>query len=202
MKRGYLLEVVLGVLLTGSTAYAQVGMRGGSAGRGVTGFGNSGFNGHVAPASFHGDSGMRASFPVQRNMGEPRGFGHPGIVGDRGSGDRRMFSPRGGFGDRHVFRGGLFEHGCGHGHGLVVFAYGVPYFYYPDYGYCDSAPYYAPCYAPDPSTEYTPDPGTQTAQYANQDADSYYQPGYQWGGELKLYHVTMEIGRASCRERV
>ena len=187
MKRAYL-DIVLGVLLAGSSAYAQMGMRGGPTGGTMAGFSNRGFGGHVAPASFHGDFGMRASFPVQRNMGEPRGFGYPGGVGGKISGDRRMFPPRGGFGDRRVFRGGLFEHGCGHGHGVVVFAYGVPYFYYPDYGYYDSASYYAP----GPSTEYTPDPDTQTEQYANQDADSYYQPGYQWGGELKLYHVTMD----------
>jgi hypothetical protein len=77
----------------------------------------------------------------------------------------------------------------------------VPFYYYPNYGYYnaapyygyyDSAPYYATDYAPGPSTEYTPNPDTQTEQYANQGADSYYQPGYQWGGELKQYHVTMD----------
>jgi len=91
---------------------------------------------------------------------------------------------------------------------VVVFAYGVPYYCYPGSGYYDAAPYYGPYdgsyyapygasydtpyYAPGPATEYTSDPDTQTEQYANQDADSYYQPGYQWGGELKSFHVTMD----------
>jgi len=126
-------------------------------------------------------------------MGEhPGGVNHPGVVGNRISGDRREFSSRGGFDDRRVCRGGLFEHDRGHGHGVVVFAFGVPYFYYPSYGYYDSAPYNAPDYGPGPATEYTPVPDTQTGQYANQDADSYYEPGNQWGSELKLYHVTMD----------
>lgn len=78
----------------------------------------------------------------------------------------------------------------------------MPYYCYPGYGYADygypSDAYYepAPVYAADDSadasTEYTTDPDTQTQEYSNQDADAYYQPGYQWGGELKLYHVTMD----------
>jgi len=71
--------------------------------------------------------------------------------------------------------------------------FGVPYYcYYPNYGYYGSAPYYAPDYPAVPAAEYTPVPDTQTGQYANQDADSYYEPGSQWGGELKQYHVTMD----------
>jgi hypothetical protein len=154
----------------------------------MAGSGNGGVVERGTPASFHGGSGSRVNVSVQRNMGNPRGIGQPGIVGDRGLGDRRVLVSRGGFGDRRVFRGGLFDHGFAHGHGVVVFAYGVPYCYYPDYGYYDSAA----CSTPDSSTEYTSNPDTQTEQSADQDTDSYYQPGYQWGGELKLYHVTMD----------
>jgi hypothetical protein len=39
---------------------------------------------------------------------------------------------------------------------------------------------------------YTAGTDTQSEPYVPQDADSYYQPGFQWGGELKLYHVTMD----------
>ena len=198
MKRAYL-EVVLGTLLTGFSAYAQSGMRGGPAAGTMPSNGNGASIVHAPPTSFHGGSGVRASVPVQRNMGDPRSFGHHGIAGDRGFGGRREFGRRGDFGDRHFdFHGRHFDHGFGHGRGTVVFVFGVPYYsYYPGYsypysGYYDSAPYEAPYYAPGPSTEYTSAPDTQTEQYANQGADSYYQPGNQWGGELKLYHVTMD----------
>ena len=197
MKLAYL-EVVLGALLTGFSAYAQTGMRGSPAVAimptvaTTPAIGNGGVGGHVAPVPSHGGSGVRVTLPAQRNMGEhPGGVNHPGVVGNRISGDRREFSSRGGFDDRRVCRGGFFEHGRGHEHGVVVFAFGVPYFYYP-YGYYDSAPYYAPDYGPSPSTGYAPVPNTQTESYANQGADSYYQPGSQWGGELKQYHVTMD----------
>jgi hypothetical protein len=184
MKRA--LGGLLGVILTGFSAYAQ--MRGGSAVGTTAGFGNGGVVERGAPASFHGGSSSRVNVSMQRNMGNPRGIGQPGIVGDRGLGDRRVFVSRGGFGDRRVFRGELFGRGFAHGHGVVIFAYGVPCYYNPDYGSYDSAPYYAT----DSSTEYTTDPDTQTEQYANQGADSYYQRGSQWGGELKLYYVTMD----------
>jgi hypothetical protein len=45
---------------------------------------------------------------------------------------------------------------------------------------------------PDSAPEYPADPGTQMEQSTNPDTDSFYQPGYQWGGEMKLYHVTMD----------
>ena len=194
MKRA-ILDITLGVLLVGASAYAQMGTRAGS----VTGtresFGNGGSIERAPAPSFHGAPGPRVNAPMPGHMMvDPRSFGHPGVIGDRGPGDRRTFGQRGDFGDRRVFRGGLFEHGFGHGRGVVIFAYGVPYYYYPDYGYDGSAPYYAPdsSYVPDSAVEYTSDPDTQTQQYTNQDADSYYQPGYQWGGEMKLYHVTMD----------
>jgi len=100
-----------------------------------------------------------------------------------------MGDPRGDFGDRHIdLHGRHFDHGFAHGCGVVIFAYGVPYYYYPDYGYYDLGPYTTA----DSSTGYTAAPDTQSEQSAPQDADSYYQPGFQWGGELKLYHVTMD----------
>jgi hypothetical protein len=193
MKRTFL-DVVVGVLLVGTSAYAQMGTRGSSVGGTRESSGNGGSIERAPAPSFHGAPGPRVNAPMPSHMSDPRGFGHPGIVGDRGRGDRRDFGQRSDFGDRRVFRGGLFEHGFGRGRGVVVFVYGVPYCYYPDYGYDDSAPYYAPAssYVPDSSTEYAPDPDTQTEQYTNQDADSYYQPGYQWGGEMKLYHVTLD----------
>ena len=70
----------------------------------------------------------------------------------------------------------------------MIFAYGVPYYYYPDYGYYDLGPYSSA----DSSMGYTTGTDTPTEPYAGQDLDSFYQPGYQWGGELKLYHVTMD----------
>ena len=70
----------------------------------------------------------------------------------------------------------------------MIFAFGVPYYYYPDYGYYDLGPY-SPA---DSSMGYTSASDTPTETYANPDTDSFYQPGYQWGGELKLYHVTMD----------
>jgi hypothetical protein len=192
MKRAYL-DVVLGLILTGSVAYAQTGMRGSSAGGMETGSRNGGgFVEHSAPASFHGNSGMRGSVSIQRSVGEPRGFSHPGAGSERNSGDRRMFLPsRGDFGDRRVFRGGLFDNGFGRGRGVVVFAYGVPYCYPSGDGYYDSAPYSTP----DSSTDYNTDPDTQnipTVESTNPDTNSYYQPGSQWGSEMKLYHVTMD----------
>jgi hypothetical protein len=120
-------------------------------------------------------------------MGEPRGFSHTGISGDRLSDGRRLFVPRGGFGDQHIFRGGLFDNGFARGRGVVILAYGVPYCYSSDNG--DSSALYG---APDSSAGYTTDPDTQTGESTSQDTDSYYQPGYQWGGEMKLYHVTMD----------
>jgi len=197
VKPGYLLEVVLGVLLTASPTYAQVMMKSGPTGGSAVSSGNRGLNGHIALATFRGGSGMRANFPVQRNTGMSPGFHHPGFVGDRFSGGRGTFFPRRDFGDRRGFRGGHFDHGFGHSHNVIVFGFGAPFFgvpwcYYPAYGYYNSTPYYAPDYGPGPASEYTPNPDTQTEQYTNQDADSYYQPGYQWGGELKLYHVTMD----------
>lgn len=193
MKRAFL-NVVLGLVLSGSMAYAQAGMRGGSSRGTETGSRNGGgFNERAAPAPFHGNSGMRGSVSFQRTMGESRGFNHLGISSERFSGNRRMFFPRAGFGDRHIFRGGLFDNGFARGGGVVVFVAGVPYCSYPDYGYSDNGsgdP--VPYYAPDSSTEYTSDPGAQTEESTNQDTDSYYQPGSQWGGEMKLYHVTMD----------
>ena len=64
----------------------------------------------------------------------------------------------------------------------------MPYYYYPDYGYYDLGPYSAA----DSSMGYTAAMDTQSEPYVPQDADSYYQPGFQWGGELKLYHVTID----------
>ena len=193
MKRACL-QMVLGVILgVGSSAYAQIPGRGSNGGN-VAGAHNEGFVEHAPPASFHGISGSRGSGgPVSRNVGNGRVFMHgpPGGV-------RRGFPQRNGFGDRRIFRGGLFDHGFGRGRGIVVFAYGVPYYWNPpDYGYADSgyngpAPIQTMDAATDTSTEYTTDPDTQTEEYSNQDTDAYYQPGYQWGGELKLFHVTMD----------
>ena len=185
MKRAYL-QVVLGLIVAGSSAYAQRVVSGGGTGRG-----ESGFVEHARPASFHGGSA-----PV--NIGAPRGFSRSSFVGDRSSGNHRVYFRPGDFGDHRVFRGGLFDHGYGHGRGVVVFAYGVPYYWYPssydytDSGYDGPAPVYAAEAATDTSAEYTTDPDTQTEEYSNQDTDAYYQPGYQWGGELKLFHVTID----------
>src|SRR5271154_5444764 len=110
MKRAYL-GAVLGALLVGTSAYAQMGPRGGSVSGARESFGNGGSMERAPAPSFHGApaSGPRVNAPAPRNMGEPRGFGHPGIVGDRGPGDRRTFGSRGDFGDQRVFRGGLFD---------------------------------------------------------------------------------------------
>jgi hypothetical protein len=122
-------------------------------------------------------------------MGDPRGVGHPGIVGDRVTGGRREFGPHGDLDGRHFeLHGRHFDHHFFHGRGVVIFAYGVPYYYYPDYGYYDLGPY-SPA---DSSMGYTAGTDTPTQPYADQDLDSFYEPGYQWGGELKLYHVTMD----------
>src|ERR1017187_9750560 len=188
MNRAYL-GVLLGLISTGSSAYAQTGMRGGPAGGIPAGSGNSTLIDHVPPATVHGDPGGRMNVPNQENMGDPRGVGHPGIVGDSGSGGRRESGPHGDFGGRHIeLHGRHFDHHFVHGPGIIIFAYGVPYYYYPDYGYYDLGPYSAA----DSSMGYTAGTDTQSEPYVPQDADSYYQPGFQWGGELKLYHVTMD----------
>jgi hypothetical protein len=194
MKQAYL-RMVLGVILgIGSSAYAQMAGRGSNGGNGA-GAPHGGFVEHAPPASFHGNPGPRVNGgPISRNVGEGRVFMHQPPGGD----GRRGFPQRNGFGDGRVFRGGLFGNGFGHGRGVVVFAYGVPYYWYPpDYGYANSgyysaAPVYTTDESSDTSMEYTTDPDTQTEEYSNQDTDAYYQPGYQWGGELKLFHVTMD----------
>src|ERR1039457_1445022 len=188
MNRAYL-GVLLGLISTGSSAYAQTGMRGGPAGGTPAGSGNSTLIDHVPTATGHGDPGVRMNVPNQGNMGDPRGVGHTDIVGDRGSGGRRESGPHGDFGGRHIeLHGRHFDHHFVHGCGVVIFAYGVPYYYYPDYGYYDLGPYSGA----DSSMGYTAATDTQSEPYAPQDADSYYPPGFQWGGELKLYHVTMD----------
>jgi hypothetical protein len=188
MKRAYL-GFLVGLILNGSAAYAQMGMRSGTPGGAPANSGNSGVIEHALPTIVRGDPSPQASLPAQRNMGDPRGIGHPGIVGDRGSDGRRESGLHGDFGDRHIeLHGRHFDHHFVRGCGVVIFAYGVPYYYYPDYGYYDLGPYSAA----DSSMGYTTTTDTQTEQYAPQDADSYYQPGFQWGGELKLYHVTMD----------
>jgi hypothetical protein len=179
--------VLVGVVLAGFSADAQ--MRGGFAGGTMVGSGNGGVIEHTLPATSPVSPSPRAIAPVQANMGDHQGAGHLAAVGERGMGGRREFGPRGDFGGRHIdLHGRHFDHHFFHERGVVIFAYGVPYYYYPDYGYYDLGPYSAA----DSSTGYTPASDTQTEQYANPDADSFYQPGYQWGGELKLYHVTMD----------
>src|ERR1700685_707831 len=126
MKRACL-KIVLGLILTGSVAYAQT--RG--SGRGEMGSRN-GFVEHAPPASFHGNSGLRVNGSMQRIIGESHGFSHSGIGGGGFSGERGIGR---GFGDHHIFRGGLFDHGFGRGRGVVVFVYGAPYYDYPSYGY-------------------------------------------------------------------
>ena len=188
MKREYL-GVLLGLILTGYSAYAQRGMSGGPTAGTQPGFGNSSFIDHATPTTVHSDPAPRVNVSNQRDMGDPRGIGHPGIVGNRGSGGRREFGPHGDFGGRHIeLHGRHFDHHFVHGCGVVIFAYGMPYYYYPDYGYYDLGPYSAA----DSSMGYTTATDTQSEPYVPQDADSYYQPGFQWGGELKLYHVTMD----------
>jgi hypothetical protein len=188
MKTVYL-GVLVALIGTGSSAYAQMGMRGGSAGSTPGNSGNGGVIEHALPTIVRGDPSSQASLPAQRNIGDPRGVGYPGIVIDRGAGGRREFVPRGDFGDRHIeLHGRHFDHRFVHGRGVIIFAYGVPYYYYPDYGYYDLGPYSAA----DSSMGYTAATDTQSEPYVPQDTDSYYQPGFQWGGELKLYHVTMD----------
>jgi hypothetical protein len=187
MKRAYIISVFIGVILTGLSAHAQ--MRGGSSGGPTATVGNGGFVEHTLPTVVHIDPSPGINVPIQRNVGDPRGMGHPGIDIDRGAAGRREFGPRGDFGGQHIeLHGRHFDHHFFHGCGVVIFAYGVPYYYYPDYGYYDLGPY-SPA---DSSTVYTTASDTQTDQYTNPDTDSYYQPGYQWGGELKQYHVTLD----------
>jgi hypothetical protein len=170
---------------------------GGTTGGTPTGSGNSTLIQRASPAPVHGDPAPPMNVPAQKNVGNPQGVGHPGVVDDRGSGGRTMPGQRGDFGDHHLgdrdhgFHGRHGDHDFGRRHGVVVFVVGVPYYcyypglYYPNAGYYNSTPYYAP----DSSTGYTPVPDAQTA---SQDAQGFYQPGYQWGGELRDYHVTMD----------
>src|SRR5205823_14449512 len=76
--------------------------------------------------------------------------------------------------------------------------YGVPYcpypYYYPDSGYYATGPIYSDI---TPSDTYVPPVETSGYQgtqdnYTSQDAQNYYQLGYQWGGELKQYHGTTD----------
>jgi hypothetical protein len=176
------LSILVGLVLTGLSADAQ--MRG-SAGGTMVSPGNGGVIQHSVPATPPVGPGPRVAVPVQTNVGQHQeGVEHPVMMGSR-----REFGPHGDFGGRHFeLHGQHFDHRFFHGHGVVIFAYGVPYYYYPNYGYYDLGPY-SPA---DSSMGYTTASDAQTDQYTNQDTDSYYEPGYQWGGELQQYHVTMD----------
>ena len=175
------LGVLVGLVLTGFSADAQ--MRG-SAGGTMVSPGNGGVIQHSVLTAAPVGSSPRVAVPVPTNVGQHQGVGHPAMIGGR-----REFGLHGDFGGQHFeLHGRHFDHHFFHGHGVVIFAYGVPYYYYPNYGYYDLGPY-SPA---DSSMGYTAPSDAQTEQYANQDTDSYYEPGYQWGGELQQYHVTMD----------
>jgi len=187
MKRKHL-GVLLALVLPAISVQAQ-GMRGGE-GRGFEGGGG----GHGAVVSYHGS------------------YGHGGTAFRSGFGGRVGFTRVGGFqgGYHGVYgRGGYgrhFYYRRGYGGALIVYGYGLPY-YYPYYG----SPYYgAPAYGdystePDDSYAVQPaypsvvvpdtsagDESSQTPIYAAQDAQGYYQVGDQWGAGMKQYKLTMD----------
>jgi len=157
-------------------------------------------------SGFHGGFAPHAVAP-RGGFGGHGGFGGAGFVhhGDFG-GHHFVYGGRGtGHGFYHG-GGHSFYHGRGHGfshgydHGTLVnvygFGYGAPYYYYlPSYGYYDLAPDYE-CDLPpnecDSSVDESADQDAQADTYANQDTDTYYQVGYQWGLELKQYHLTVD----------
>jgi len=83
---------------------------------------------------------------------------------------------------------------------VLGFGYGFPYYYgYPDLGYGALASDYAypdygyPDYGYDnAAADVSPDPDTQVDLYANQNAQGYYDVGYQWGGELKQNRLSVD----------
>jgi hypothetical protein len=164
MKRAYL-SVLLAVVLPMFSVYAQ-GMRGG---------GSRGSEGRGSFSPSHGNVG--GQFHSSRGN-----FGGNHFIG-RGHGSGRGYFY--GRGRRVVFFGGY-----GYGYPYYPYAYYYPNsgYYASDSGYSDMTPsdtYSAP-------VETSADQGTQDNAYTNQDAQSYYQLGYQWGGELKQYHGTVD----------
>ena len=182
MKRAYL-EVVLGLILTGSVAYAQSGMRGEPSGRGEVGSRGS-FVEHAPP-------GLVSRQP---RCARKCVLCDESSVNHMGSATRVLVA-------REIFwrtkdwvavlviiiffAEGFSTKVLGRGRGVVVFVYGVPYYDYPSYGYSDNGYSDATPYsAPDSSTDYNTDPDTQvvpTVESTNPDTDSYYQPGLSMG---------------------